>query len=264
MRGCNLVGRKLLLGGCTTSSADWKTGPFFLLPSIPSIIPDFFPSIFLFPNSQKHGVKGYSSLMFFNGMRIVLPIDYMHNLCLGGVKKMLFLWFDKSHAGKKYSIRGRLHEFDVAMQNIKAPSFISRPPRPYSGHFSHWKGFLPLSPCSFRQQISSPFSQPRNFAVSWSTGDLLSWRICSLKQIMSTFWCCPLDHQSCWATQSPLSIWRLQKRFWYYSFKNLKAFLTCDIARSWSMQFNTMPNVSGNWDPCGLIVASALNLSTTI
>ena len=85
------------------------------------------------------GVKGPTSLMLIQDLDPVLPIDYSHNVCLRVTAKMLGLWFDAAHGDQVFSVRGRLIEFDQLMTDVRPPSFITRPPRPYSTHAGHWK-----------------------------------------------------------------------------------------------------------------------------
>lgn len=46
------------------------------------------------------GVKGYSPLHMISSFDVILcvPVDYMHGVLLGVVKKLACLWFDSSHS----------------------------------------------------------------------------------------------------------------------------------------------------------------------
>lgn len=86
-----------------------------------------------------HGVKGLSSLLLVEGVDPILPIDYQHNVCLNVVKRLLQLWFDHTYAGKPWSIIQRVDDFDRLMTGMKAPGFITRPPRAFTDELKHWK-----------------------------------------------------------------------------------------------------------------------------
>lgn len=82
---------------------------------------------------------GINGLMLFRLMTLILPCDYMHNVCLCVVKKLLMLWFDKKHAHMPTSVRNMLNAFNDAMKRLKLPSFITRTPKTFDD-LQHWKG----------------------------------------------------------------------------------------------------------------------------
>ena len=88
---------------------------------------------------EAHGIHGPTPLMLINDVDPVMPIDYSHNVCLRVVAKSLTLWFDPKHKDEPWSAHGHLAQFDLLMTNVRPPSFITRPPRPYSSHAGHWK-----------------------------------------------------------------------------------------------------------------------------
>ena len=99
---------------------------------------------------------------------LVLPSEYMHEVCLGVVKKLIFLYFDETHTNAEFSVRDRLPDFEVAMKNITPPYFLSRNPKPFS-EFSRWKG----KNCNFNKKekglIFLPDPQLSNLGISYFT-----------------------------------------------------------------------------------------------
>ena len=55
------------------------------------------------------------------------------------MSKMLNLWFGTETAGKDFSVKNKLDDFDKMMIDTRPPSFITRPPRPYSKYIKYWK-----------------------------------------------------------------------------------------------------------------------------
>lgn len=93
--------------------------------------------------SQGHsvdGVKGPSWFMFL-GCDIIrgTAIDYMHQVLLGIVRKLLNLWFSQSHSREPYSLRAHLTVIDQQLLRIKPPNFITRVPRSIAEHMKYWK-----------------------------------------------------------------------------------------------------------------------------
>jgi hypothetical protein len=96
---------------------------------------------------KQRGISGISVLMFFSGLCMWLPLDYMHSVDLGPMKKQLLLWFDKKYATQPFSMHGNVHIFDRLMMEIKPTVNCSRPPRPFTNNINNWKaaefrGFL--------------------------------------------------------------------------------------------------------------------------
>lgn len=52
-----------------------------------------------------------------------LPIDYMHLICLGIFKKIMFFWFDKSNNKKPYYLGMHLLFFCFDFNNFKYVHF---------------------------------------------------------------------------------------------------------------------------------------------
>lgn len=49
-------------------------------------------------NEKKYGLKGQSYLTNFLDLPNAMLIDYMHLICLGLFRNMMFFWFDKSNS----------------------------------------------------------------------------------------------------------------------------------------------------------------------
>lgn len=86
--------------------------------------------------------KGISFLVRIPLLGLVtgVPLDYMHLICIGIMRKMLQLWL-KGPLSK--NVRSSGHEFDVISDTLKAaekcvPSDFNRKPRPLK-HLKFWK-----------------------------------------------------------------------------------------------------------------------------
>lgn len=87
-------------------------------------------------NKQHH--KGTSPLVGLNiGMVTCFPIDYMHSVCLGVMRKLLFKWRD---GGKLFCLKKQMHLLDSRIKevNLYWPSDFNRKPRSLS-ELEHWK-----------------------------------------------------------------------------------------------------------------------------
>lgn len=88
----------------------------------------------------KFGVKGVTWLVTcprFNLVRGV-TIDYMHCVCIGVVKKLIFLWTNVHYKQFPWFIGTHKTEIENRMQQIKPPNRITRLPRPFSD-IANWK-----------------------------------------------------------------------------------------------------------------------------
>lgn len=65
------------------------------------------------------------------------PNDYMHSVCLGVVRKLLFAWRD---GGREYNIKRNLNQIDERINSVKTywPTEFNRKPRSLS-ELEHWK-----------------------------------------------------------------------------------------------------------------------------
>jgi len=129
-----------------------------------------------------NGLAGPSVLSLIPELDLVFGIDYQHNVCLRVMSKGITLWLDPAHAGRPWSIRNRVAEFDNLMVNTRPPAFITRPPRPYTGHIQHWKAveyrnfLLYYGPIVLRGLLGDPYY--RHFLLlSNAVGVLLERRI---------------------------------------------------------------------------------------
>lgn len=115
-------------------------------------------------NSTKytvHGHKGKFWFMFLKYFDVInsCVIDYMHGVCLGVMRQLLTLWFDKKNNAETFSYYSAKERVNNVLMNIQPTLFVSRVPRTLN-ELNNWK--------------SSEF---RNF--------LLYWSIPSLRHILS-------------------------------------------------------------------------------
>ena len=79
---------------------------------------------------EKEGVIGYSPLMDYEGFNFILgiPIDYMHHVCLGVVKRLIELTFNVGDNRKRLTKRklSLAKDFNDVMLKTKVPSEFSR------------------------------------------------------------------------------------------------------------------------------------------
>jgi hypothetical protein len=81
-----------------------------------------------------------SPLLAFISFEWCFPPDYMHCVCLGVVRRLLYIWFDSA---KKFRTPHRLRHcekksFDDHLTSIKLPSEFHRQPRSIE-HLKRWK-----------------------------------------------------------------------------------------------------------------------------
>lgn len=86
------------------------------------------------------GIKGLSPLLLFSTLHLVfgIPIDYMHAVLLGTVKRLVGFWFDETSSGKRYYIKKFEPEIDKILSNITLPSKIATRPKLISKR-AQWK-----------------------------------------------------------------------------------------------------------------------------
>ncbi|XP_046407911.1 uncharacterized protein LOC124172516 [Ischnura elegans] len=94
-----------------------------------------------------YGYKGMSVLLPLESMDMVfgIPIDYMHSVLLGVMRRLACLWFDSTSSGQPYYIGLKISTVNKRLQGITPPSIMPKP-RAMSDR-SHWKakewrGFL--------------------------------------------------------------------------------------------------------------------------
>ncbi|XP_060599450.1 uncharacterized protein LOC132753052, partial [Ruditapes philippinarum] len=105
-------------------------------------------------NSKNYIVRGHKGPFWFLYLKHFdainsCVIDYMHGVCLGVMKTMLTLWFDKSNKDEYFSVFKSKNTVNNILQNIKPTIYVTRMPRSLD-NLCHWK--------------SSEF---RNFLLYW-------------------------------------------------------------------------------------------------
>lgn len=105
-------------------------------------------------NESKFTVNGHKGKFWFMYLKHFDPvkscvIDYMHGVCLGTVKQMLTLWFDKKNKSKEFSFFHLRNQVNDMIRNIKPAIFVTRIPRSLD-EIAHWKS-----------------SEYRNFLLYW-------------------------------------------------------------------------------------------------
>lgn len=98
-----------------------------------------------------HGHKGAFWFKYLKHFDVVKScvIDYMHGVCLGTVRQLLTLWFDKTHKSKEISFFSLKSKVNDAIRCIKPAIFVTRIPRSLD-EITHWKS-----------------SEYRNFLLYW-------------------------------------------------------------------------------------------------
>lgn len=101
--------------------------------------------------SSVNGHKGKFWFMFLNSFDYVnsCVIDYMHGVCLGVVKTLLTIWFDKKNKNNESSYFEKRNEVNCLLRKITPTIFVSRIPRTLD-ELPHWKA-----------------SEFRNFLLYW-------------------------------------------------------------------------------------------------
>lgn len=92
--------------------------------------------------SNKHvfGIKGITSLIQIPNFEIdkCVPIDFMHNICLGVVKYMADVWFDTKNNKMEFYLGLKVKKIDKRILQFNTYSEISRYPREISQR-NQWK-----------------------------------------------------------------------------------------------------------------------------
>jgi len=87
----------------------------------------------------KRGVMSTSPLV--NNLNLVdsIPVDYMHAILEGIMKKLMDLWFSSKSHGKPYYLRKSLKSIDSALMKQAPPDEFTRAPRCIQLHMKYWK-----------------------------------------------------------------------------------------------------------------------------
>ena len=93
--------------------------------------------------SKEYIVRGHKGPFWFFYLQYFDPvnscvIDYMHGVCLGVMKTLLTLWFDKSKQKESFSIYEAKEKVNVLLLQIKPTVFVTRVPRNLDS-LCHWK-----------------------------------------------------------------------------------------------------------------------------
>lgn len=67
-----------------------------------------------------------------------VPVDYMHAILEGVVKKLIEFWTDTKHHSKRYCLGRNIDEINKRLKRIKPPHEFRRTPRPITP-YSYWK-----------------------------------------------------------------------------------------------------------------------------
>ena len=87
-----------------------------------------------------YGVKGTSILSNSIAIPNQCPIDYMHAVLEGVMKKLMQnYWFNSKHHGKRFYLLKDVSEIDKRLQRIKPPHDFRSTPRPISNTFTFGK-----------------------------------------------------------------------------------------------------------------------------
>ena len=87
-----------------------------------------------------YGVKGTSILSHSIAIPNQCPIDYMHAVLEGVMKKLMQnYWFNSKHHGKRFYLLKDVSEIDKRLQRIKPPHDFRSTPRPLSNTLHFWK-----------------------------------------------------------------------------------------------------------------------------
>ena len=84
------------------------------------------------------GVKGESVLSTHINIVDAVPVDYMHAIFEGVVKKLVEFWTDTKHHSKRYYLGRNIDEINKRLKCIKPPHEFRRTPRPITT-YSYWK-----------------------------------------------------------------------------------------------------------------------------
>lgn len=101
--------------------------------------------------SSVNGHKGKFWFMYLKSFDYVnsCVIDYMHGVCLGVVRTLLTIWFDKKNKEKEFSYFPKRKDVNDLLRKITPTIFVSRIPRTLD-ELTHWKA-----------------SEYRNFLLYW-------------------------------------------------------------------------------------------------
>ena len=69
-----------------------------------------------------------------------MSFDYMHLVLLGVTRKLLQLWFTKTHHSEIWYLGNVVKDIDILLCSIYPPNEIKRTPRSIDTTMKYWKG----------------------------------------------------------------------------------------------------------------------------
>lgn len=84
------------------------------------------------------GVKGLSPLEPYVDLVQCIPIDYMHCVLEGTVKRLMTLWFKSKNHRKTYYLGNAVNEIDMILMSQTPPNEFKRSPRSIASHRKFW------------------------------------------------------------------------------------------------------------------------------
>ena len=90
---------------------------------------------------SEQGILTSSPLSLITGFDLIekIPIDYMHAVPEGIVKRLMNCWFNKSNHRKPFYLGSKLKSLDSELLKQKPPHDFTRAPRSIQKHMKHWK-----------------------------------------------------------------------------------------------------------------------------
>ena len=112
-----------------------------------------------------NGIKGPSWIAGLSSYDIIngTGVDYMHCVLLGVMKTLLKLWFSPTHSKLPFNINRKVSDVDKALQDIKPPNRIARPPRSIEDNLKFFKAselrsfLLFYGPVVLKNFLPSPY-----------------------------------------------------------------------------------------------------------
>ena len=109
----------------------------------------------------ENGVKTASDLLLLPSFHIVnsFPVEYLHSVCLGVVKRCTSMWFENT--GEAYYVGNKMMEVDLKIKCIKPPDEITRIPRSIKERKfwkgNEWRAFLFYAPIIMANILPAAF-----------------------------------------------------------------------------------------------------------
>ena len=84
------------------------------------------------------GIKGVSPLEQYVDLVDCIPVDYMHCVLEGVVKRLMTLWFEPKNHSKVFYLGNVVKEIDNLMMTQTPPNDFKRSPRSIANHRKYW------------------------------------------------------------------------------------------------------------------------------